>query len=89
MSRYSGDPYNDLVMAIIDGKLEPKPKKFEIELRDARTGEKLGLTNVQFKQYEAAMQSNNPVVVTNACNEVRERRMEIRPTTKFKCVKPT
>ena len=90
MSKQDDDLYDALALAILEGKLEPpQKKKFEVELRDARTGEKLGITNRQYKHYVLAMGTKDPAIIINACREVRERRLELRPTTKFKCIKPT
>lgn len=49
-----------------------------IELRDAMTGEKIGLTKKQFNRYVYAMGTKDPKQIAKAVTELRMRKAQLK-----------
>lgn len=64
--------FDQFLRAINEGVFDPP--KHEIELRDAYSGQKLGMTKKQYKRYVLALGTDDQRVIMRACQEVRERR---------------
>ena len=57
-------------------------RKTDIQLRDARTGQFIGLTQKQHKQYVDDLRSNNPDRIIRAYREVKLRSDKLNSSLK-------
>lgn len=74
--------FNQLAEVVWAGFFDQTPND-EIELRDAYTGKKLGLTKKQYKRYVLALGSKDSAVIMQACEEVKQRKNQFHDTVEY------